>query len=99
MDSPLRDMENNKSCLFQYATRQKIIEDTELITREQAEDLWSKYYKDIIDEWDILASPQMCIWIDCKSNTDYHTVGKEIDFRDCELKNGRFYKVEKKLIQ
>ena len=87
-----------KDCLFQYATRQKVIEDTDLITRKEADDLWDKYYKDIQDNWDVLSSPQMCIWINCDSNIDYHTVGKEIDYRDCELERGRFYKVERKLI-
>ena len=92
-------MEEIKDCLFQYATRSSVIEDTDLITRSEAEELWDKYYKEVQKNWDSFDSPQVCIWIDCKSNTDYHTVGKEIDFRDCELENGRFYKVEKKLIK
>jgi len=92
-------MEEIKDCLFQYATRSSVIEDTDLITRSETEELWDKYYKEVQKNWDSFDSPQVCIWIDCKSNTDYHTVGKEIDFRDCELENGRFYKVEKKLIK
>lgn len=91
-------MEEKKDCLFQCATKQRIFADTKLITRKEAEELWSKYYKEIQNDWDVLSSPQMCLWIDCKTNTDYHTVGKEVDFRDCELQNGRFYKVETKLI-
>lgn len=85
-------MDEEKNCLFQFATRHNVIEDTDLITRKEADELWNKYLEDIKENWDALLSPQMCIWIDCESNTDYHTVGKEIDYRDCELENGKFYK-------
>jgi hypothetical protein len=87
-----------KNCLFQYAIQQEVIEDTDLITEEEAQALWEKYQKHIRDNWDVLTSPQMCIWVDCATNTSYHTVGKEIDYRDCELDRGRFYKVEKTII-
>ena len=87
-----------KDCLFQCATRHKTFEDTDLITRKESDELWNKYYKEIQGCWDEFSSPQMCIWINCDSNTDYHTVGKEVDYRDCELEDGHFYRVEKKLI-
>lgn len=92
------EKEENKNCLFQYATRQRVIADTDLITEKEAQELWGKYQDDIKENWDVVSSPQMCIWIDCKNNTDYHTIGKEIDFRDCELDRGRFYKTTKTLI-
>lgn len=82
-----------KDCLFQFATKHEIFADTGLITREEAEELWKKYQKELRENWDELSNPQMCIWINCDSETDYHTVGKEIDFRDCEFSNGKFYKV------
>jgi len=88
----------DKNCLFQYATKNRIIEDTDLITLKEAEELWDKFLPDIKNNWNSFDSPQMCIWIDCDSNTDYHTIGKEIDFRDCELENGNFYKVIKEKI-
>ena len=84
-----------KDCLFQYATKQKIFEDTELITREKADELWEKWQEHIKEHWDSFYSPEMCIWVNCNSNTDYHTVRKEIDYRDCKLENGTFYKVTK----
>lgn len=88
-----------KDCLFQYGTRQKVYEDTELITYDEAKELWNKWLPDLKERWDEFESPEMCIWINCESNTDYHTVGKDIDYRDCELKNGRFYKIIKELIE
>ena len=86
--------EGIKDCLFQYGTTHEMIEDTGLISAGEAEELWDKYIEDIKNRWNEYDSPNMCIWINCKTDTDYHTVGKEIDFRDCELENGRFYKRE-----
>jgi len=87
-----------KNCLFQYATRQRIVEDTGLITKEQAQELWEKYQENIKENWDSISSPQMVIWTDCKNNTDYYTVLKEIEHSDCELVGGKFYKTTRSLI-
>jgi hypothetical protein len=92
-------MKEEKNCLFQYATRGKVIEDTDLITLEEAKSLWNKYLPEIKKNWDDSSSPEMCIWTDCVSNTDYHTQGFDIDFRDCELQNGEFYRIKKDRIK
>lgn len=76
----------------------KIVEDTGLITEKEALVLWDKYYDECLRRLKFDERPQMCIWKDCETNTDYHTVGKEVDYRDCELEDGHFYRVEKKLI-
>ncbi len=91
-------MPTKKDCMFQYATLHKVIKDTGLITKDEAEALWKEYQEDIRDRWNEFEAPQMGIWIDCDSITDYHTIEKEIDYRDCELENGHFYKVEKKRV-
>lgn len=88
-----------KDCMFQYATRQKIIEDTDLITFEEAKTLWEKYQDDIQSRWNDDEQPQMVVWVDCENNTNYSKAKGEIDYRDCELQNGRFYKVTKTLIR
>ncbi len=88
-----------KNCLFQYATKTEVIEDTDLITMEESKELWNKYLPDLIDKWDEFNSPEMCIWTGCDSNTDYHTQEYDINFRDCELEKGRFYRIEKKEIK
>lgn len=87
-----------RDCLFQYATNHKVIEDTELITRKDADKLVQKYLEDIKGRWDDIESPQMVIWIDCDTNTDYHTMDLEIDYRDCELSNGHFYRIKREEI-
>lgn len=87
-----------KDCLFQYATKRNVIEDTELITREEADSLMFKYLDDLKINWNEFESPQLGIWINCDNNTDYHTMGVDIDFRDCELENGHFYRVKREKI-
>lgn len=81
--------------MFQYATKYEIFENTGLITLEEAEALWDKWQKSLIENWDSSSRPQMCIWQDCDTDTDYHTILREIDFNDCVLENGTFYKVKK----
>ncbi len=95
-----------KNKMFQYATQigvfengyslsldTKIYEDTDLLSEEEAQKLWDKYYPQVVRELEENQRPQMCIWKDCKTNTDYGTVEKEIDWRDdLEVKNGKVYK-------
>jgi hypothetical protein len=84
-----------KNYMFQYAHREQVLEDTDLITKQEAEDLWDKWITHLKDNWDSFSRPQMCIWKNCIKNTDYSEIEKEIDYRDCELEKGRFYKVTK----
>ena len=100
-------MKEENKYMFQYAydngfhssgisfSSTKIVEDTGLITEKEANDLWDKYYPEVIKNLNREERPQMCIWKDCDSPTSYHTVEKEIDWRDdLEIKNGRVYKKE-----
>ena len=84
--------------MFQYAYDSFLIdikENTDLITLEEAESLWEKYYSDCLDNLKEGNKPQMCIWQDCNSNTNYGNVLKEIDYRDkYEIKNGEYYKLD-----
>lgn len=76
----------------------KIVEDTGLITAKEAEDLWQKYYPEVVANLEEEERPQMCIWKDCETTTDYHTIEKEIDYTDdLEIKNNKIYKVKKEL--
>jgi len=89
--------------MLQYATSGswgRVIEDTDLITLEEAEALWNKYYPDCIRKLEAGDKPQMCIWTDRKSNIDYSTVHKEIDFRDdYRIENDEYYKLTKERIR
>jgi hypothetical protein len=84
-----------KNCMFQFATAGKIIEDTDLITREEADALVKKYTEHLKKVWNEDDCPEMVIWTACWNNTDYSSRGLDIDFRDCVLEDGHFYKVTK----
>lgn len=87
-----------KDYMFQYYNGHKMIEDTELITKDKAYELWDHYYPDAKNLLRQGAEVQICLWMDCTSNTDYGKVDKEIDYRDCEYDNGSIYKITKTLI-
>lgn len=83
---------------YYRASNIKIIENTDLITAEEAKQLWQKYYPEVISNLKEGKRPQMCIWKDCDTTTSYHTGEKEIDYRDdLEIKNGKIYKVKKEV--
>jgi len=98
-----------KDRLFQYATEigcfakgysfsldTKFYEDTELITEEEVNNLWDKYYPQVAKDLEDGNRPQMCIWKDCNSNSSYYTVEREINYQDnLEVNNGKIYKLSK----
>ena len=89
-----------KDCAFQFAVGNKywldkspIIEDTGLVTFEQARDLWHKYLPDFIRRLEEGQEPEMAIWVDMDSNTDYHTDKFHLDARDnLEVIRGRIFR-------
>lgn len=94
--------ELKKDRMFQYAYEglgTTIVEDTGLITKEEAYALWDKYYEDFIINLKNDCRPQMVIWGNCESETDYCTEEKELDWRDdLEIEGNNIYKITKQLI-
>lgn len=89
--------ESKKDCLFQFALANAltcIIEDTNLITRKEADELWDKHYPRFVRCLQEGKEPEMAIWINCDTDTDYHTTSKYLDYRDnLEVKDGKVYKI------
>lgn len=87
-----------KDHMFQYATDFdwtgiKFYEDTGLITEAEALVLWDKYYPQVVKELQEGRRPQMCIWRNCDSETDYGDMLKEVDWRDdLIIKHGKIFK-------
>jgi hypothetical protein len=79
-----------KDCMFQYATNSKIIENTLLITKEEALDLWSKYKKDFIKRLENEEGPEMCIWVECTDDCTYGKSIMHID-QDSHVRHGDIY--------
>ena len=66
-----------KDCAFQYAIAPrwlpiKIVEDTGLITLDEAKELWEKYLPDFIKNLRDENNPEMAIWVDMKEEGNYH---------------------------
>ena len=89
-----------KHCLFQCAITKEsmlgyikydveILEDTDLITWEEAIELWNKFKPRVIKQLEDGQSPEMVIWTGCKSNTDYRTDAYHVD-QHTETENDEF---------
>ena len=98
-----KTIDEKKNCMFQYAIgykylTNKILENTDLITLREAIDLWNKYLPDFVkrrenDDGD----PEMVIWINCDSNSNYRDTLEHIDSENL-VENGRVYEVKKREI-
>jgi len=86
--------DTEKDCMFQYAAKNRIIKDTTRITRREAEKLFAEFLPDIKNRWNEDESPEMVIWIDCFSDTSYHSKIKHIDYCNTILEGGHFYSKE-----
>lgn len=77
-----------RDCMFQFATdfrvTVKIYEDTDLITREKALELWEKWKPQALKDINDGGKVDMVIWTGCKSYTDYHTVDEEYSWEQRE---------------
>ena len=81
-----------KDCAFQYATSNCIIrEDTDLITRAEADALWAKYIPQFKQDVEAGIDPEMAIWIDMKNETDYHTTAEHWCGQDFTVRDGEMF--------
>lgn len=62
---------SNKTCVFQYATSYKVIEDTDLITEAQALALFDKYIPDFAQRKLNEENPEMAIWCEMTHSVEY----------------------------
>ena len=80
-----------KNCMFQYATNQRILADTDLITKDDALELFNKNKADYIERLSNDESPQMCIWIDCDTNASYGKTLHNWHAEDFKVIGGELY--------
>jgi hypothetical protein len=100
-------MSKKKHCLFQcalqeesifgYTSRHDVVEDTELITWDEAVELWEKWKPKVIAQLEDGQSPEMCIWAGCKDNTSYSNDAFHVDF-STEVERGEFVVTTRKVI-
>lgn len=86
-----------KDCAFQYYIGSKRIEDTGLITRKEADELWEKYKPEFImfceTKHQYLEDAEMALWIDMKYETNYQKTAKRVNSQDVIMKNGFGYEM------
>lgn len=86
-----------KDTIFGYVNDIEIVEDTGLITWEEAVELWEKWRPKVVKQLEDGQNPEMAIWTGCKDTSDYHTDPFHVD-RRTEVEDGRFIEVVKNVI-
>lgn len=80
-----------KNCMFQYATRHRVLVDSNLMSLEDANALFDKNIDDYKERLLNGEEPEMCIWINCKNNSDYHETSKHWHSDDIKVIDGEIY--------
>ena len=68
-------MENN--CMFQFYDGKTVVNDTGLITLDEAFNLFESSKSAFAKAIDLGRDCQMCIWSDCKHESDYRVAIKD----------------------
>lgn len=91
-----------KDCAFQYYIGNKMIEDTGLITRDEAEALWEKHRNHFIQfcekEYKYDENAEMALWIDMRNEVNYRTTAKRVDSRDVVIEGGMAFVIKKERV-
>jgi len=81
-----------KDCTFQYALGNGTMkEDTELITRTEAEKLWEEYKPVFMADLEHGSEPEMAVWVDMANDGDFHTTSLYWGGGDMIIQNGQLY--------
>jgi hypothetical protein len=80
-----------KNCAYQYYAKGKMIEDTGLITIDEAKALWQKYKGHFIEQCEGASGAEMAIWCDMDNDGDYRKIYKQVDTSEVIIKNGIAY--------
>lgn len=81
-----------KDCVFQYATGRGIIkQDTGLISRADAEELWQKYISEFKKDFEKGEDPEMAIWIDMENEGDFRKTASHWCSSDMVMENGNLF--------
>lgn len=74
-----------KNAMFQYATPNQVIEDTDLIALDEANEKFESHKEDFLRRLSNGEDPEMCIWINCESNTSYRETSKHWHHEDVKV--------------
>lgn len=97
-----------KNCMFQctltrtspfwgYLAGVDIVENTDLISWEEAVKLWIKWKPQVISQLEDNQNAEMCIWTACNDSTDYHTDAFHVN-QNTKVENGEFIECIRNII-
>lgn len=66
-----------KNAMFQFYDGRVIVDDTDLITLDEAIDLFESRKVDFAKSMELGLDCQMCIWHECEHETDYRLAFKD----------------------
>ena len=81
-----------RDCMFQYATHQRVLADTDLITKDEAVNLFNKNKEDFLKRLENDENPEMVIWIDCATSESYGESLHYWNAEDLKVFEGELYK-------
>lgn len=80
-----------RNCMFQYATDKEIICNTDLISQEQAVEMFESKKTDYIKRLENEENPEMVIWVNCSGDGDYHSTLYHWVASEFKVINGELY--------
>lgn len=83
-----------KDCMFQFATKNEVLFDTDLITLREAVQLFNDNKDSFKDLLSANEDPEMVVWINCTSNTSYGKTLLHWQASEFKVINGDLYKLE-----
>lgn len=87
-----------KQTIFGYVNHNyDIVEDTDLVTWDEAVELWEKWKPKVVEQIKYGQSPEMVIWTACEDNTSYATDAYHVD-HSTKVENDEFVERITKII-
>ena len=80
-----------KNAMFQYYDGQTMIDDTGLITLNEAIELFESRKESFAQSMSVGLNCQMCMWHDCKHESDYRLAHKDWHSSNVKYENGHFW--------
>lgn len=80
-----------KTAMFQYYDGVTMVDDTGLISLEDAIELFESRKDSFAQSMSAGLTCQMCIWHDCKHEIDYRLVYKDWHSSNVKFENGHFW--------
>lgn len=81
----------NKTCMFQYWANNRMIEDTELITEEEAQKLFDKYSADFKADLEAGEEPALAWWVNNTEHRQYQDARYSWHADDFKIIDGCLY--------